>query len=269
MVDARHETAHKPATAARIYDYHLGGTHNFPADRAAAQAITERFPVTPALARLNRAFLRRTLRYLVSAGVRQFLDIGSGIPTEGNVHEVVQDLAAETRVVYVDIDPVAVAESQELLEGNERAIAIRGDVRSPQPILAHPQVRRLLDFDQPIGLLLCAILHFVADDDDAHGAVADLLAALPSGSYLVISHAAPEDPELDDIDVIHDVYKRHTATPVTLRTRSEMARFFTGLDLVEPGLVWLPEWRPDPADPVDFAEDPKRCHGLGAVGRVR
>jgi hypothetical protein len=261
-------TDQKPATAARIYDYHLGGTHNFPADRAAAQAVTERFPLTPAIARTGRAFLRRTVHYLADNGVRQFLDIGSGIPTVGNVHEIAQRIAPESRVVYVDIDPVAVSESLEILDGNANATAIRADARAPQAVLGHPEVRRLLDFDQPVGLLLCAVLHFVPDDAEAREAVGQLLAAVPAGSYLVVSHAGTEDSETaDDVELIRDVYKRQTATPFRMRSRSEITGFFDGLELVEPGVVWSPQWRPEPDDPADFLDDPALSVGLCGVGR--
>jgi SAM-dependent methyltransferase len=262
----------KPATAARIYDYHLGGTHNFPADRAAAQAVTEVYPLVPAMARANRAFLRRAVRYLVGTGIRQFLDVGSGIPTQGNVHEIAQALAPDARVVYVDIDPVAVAEGQEILERNPRATAIRGDLRAPQEILDHPQVRKLLDLDQPTALLLCAVLHFVTDDEVAHTSMARLRAAVPPGSHLVVSHATTmEHLAADDrnIDLVHTVYRRQTATPFTLRSRCQIEAFFAGLEMVEPGLTWVPLWRPDPDDPSEFTDCPTQCCGLAGVGRSR
>ena len=261
-------TEQKPATAARIYDYHLGGTHNFPADRAAAQAVTDRFPLTPAIARTGRAFLRRSVKYLADNGVRQFLDIGSGIPTVGNVHEIAQRVAPQSRVVYVDIDPVAVSESLEILEGNPDATAMRADVRSPRAILDHPQVRRLLDFDAPVAVLLCAVLHFVPEDDEAQETVRELMAAVPSGSYLVISHAGTDDPATDDgVEVIQDVYKRQTATPFAMRTRSAVTGFFDGLELVEPGVVWSPQWRPEPDDPTEFVDSPQLAVGLCGVAR--
>jgi SAM-dependent methyltransferase len=263
--------ARAAATAARIYDYHLGGTHNFPADREAAAVMLRMFPLISKMARTNRAFLRRAVQYVAAdAGIRQFLDIGSGIPTEGNVHEIVQRVAPEAKVVYVDIDPVAVAESLELLEGNDRATAIRADLRQPQEILAHRQVRSMLDFDQPICLLLAAVLHFVPDDDLAHGAVNELRAALAPGSYVVMSHTTADETEYgnDDIDVAHELYRSRTATPVGLRSRSQFARFFSGLDLVEPGVVWSPQWRPAPDDPQDFVENPQHSANLAAVARV-
>ncbi|MEV6375086.1 SAM-dependent methyltransferase [Micromonospora musae] len=270
MVGASDENEAKPATAARIYDYYLGGTHNFPADREAAEAMMRVLPLGPQLARTNRAFLRRAVRHLAESGVRQFLDVGSGIPTVGNVHEIVQQIAPETRVVYVDIDPVAVAESEEILKGNELATAVHGDLRDPASILGHPQVNALLDLDRPVGLLLAAVLHFVPDDDVAYGAVDRLRAALAPGSHLVMSHATTDEVrhDQDELDVAHDIYRRRTTTPLGLRSRSQFERFFAGLELVEPGVVWLPLWRPAPDDPQYFADDPRRSAGLGAVGRV-
>jgi SAM-dependent methyltransferase len=271
VADVANGGGSKPATAARIYDYHLGGTHNFPADREAAKAMAQMFPLAPALARTNRAFLRRAVRHVAGAGVGQFLDIGSGIPTVGNVHEVAEQVMPDARVVYVDIDPVAVSESLEILDGHDRATAIRGDLRDPQAILTHPQVRRLVDANQPVGLLLAAVLHFVPDDTVAYDAVAQLLAALAPGSYLVVSHASADGGDVvpDNVDVAQDLYTRRTATPFHLRTRRQVERFFTGVDLVEPGLVWLPEWRPAPGDPTDFIDDPQGSAGLGGVGRLR
>ncbi|GIF70895.1 SAM-dependent methyltransferase [Asanoa siamensis] len=261
----------KPATAARIYDYHLGGTHNFPADRAAAQAITEMFPFVPLLARNNRAFLGRAVRYLASQGITQFIDVGSGIPTEGNVHEIAQEIVSEARVVYVDIDPIAVSESLDLLAGNDNATAIRADLRDPQAILDNAQLRKIIDFDQPVGLLMVAVLHFVADDADASRSVTELLRPLVPGSHLVISHGSAEGMQRDltNLDSAQDVYKRDTATPFVLRDRAQVGSYFEGLDLVEPGVVWLPEWRPAAGDPQDFTDRPTESGGLCAVGVVR
>jgi SAM-dependent methyltransferase len=263
MTGSTGDTTRKPATAARIYDYYLGGIHNFAADQEAARLLVTQFPCIPAVAKANRAFLRRAVAYLVDAGIRQFLDIGSGIPTEGNVHEIAQQVAPDTRVVYVDIDPMAVAESQDLLAGNESATAIRGDVSDPRGILDHPEVRRLLDPRQPFGLLLVSVLHFVPEDKVAYDAVAELVAALPPGGYLAVSHAASEafDNLFEQAADQTDVYRQQTPTPGTSRTRSEVERFFTGLDLVEPGVVRLAEWRPDPAAPAD---DPQGGRGSWA-----
>jgi len=261
----------KPASTARIYDYFLGGIHNFAADREAANAITSMFPIAPLAAKTNRAFLRRAVRHLTALGIKQFLDIGSGIPTAGNVHEVVQESITDGRVVYVDIDCVAVAESLEILDGNEFATAVRGDVREPQAILDHSKVKAFLDFGQPVGLLLVAVMHFVPDDDEAYGAVGKLLAALAPGSQLVMSHGLqmPVD-KMDQADLLaaHDVYKQRTTSQLKLRTREEFTRFFDGTELVPPGVVWVPRWRPAESDPADFADDPAACAMLAAVGVV-
>jgi S-adenosyl methyltransferase len=260
-------TTQKPATAARIYDYYLGGIHNFPADEEAARVLVTQFPCIPAVARANRAFLCRAVRYLVDAGVRQFLDIGSGIPTAGNVHEIAQAADPGARVVYVDIDPMAVMESLEILDGNESATAVQGDLRDAPAILRHPEVHRLLDFSQPVGLLLVSVLHFVPDDAAAYDAVAQYRAALPSGGYLVLSHASSEAFEhlYQQASDKQDVYRQQTPTPGTSRTRADVERFFTGLELVDPGVVRLGEWRPDPV-----AADPDLTGGDGSwagIGR--
>ena len=261
-------TEAKPATAARMYDYYLGGTHNFPADREAAEGMIAIYPQMLAVARANRAFLGRAVRFAAGQGVRQFLDIGSGIPTQGNVHEVADAVTDGARVVYVDIDPVAVAESLDLLEGNPRATAIHGDLKDPQPILDHPQVQELIDFNQPVALLLASVLHFVPDDF-AFDAVARLVGTLPSGSLLAVSHGlSPEDLATEAEEAAaKGVYQRQTATPLTLRSRAGVALFFEGLDVVDPGLVWLPMWRPEPTDPQDFADDPRGAAMLAGAGR--
>lgn len=263
------------ATVARIYDYFLGGTHNFPADREAAEAMVRMFPLTPALARTNRAFLRRAVRYLAEAGVRQFLDLGSGIPTVRNVHEVADEVDPRSRVVYVDLDPVAVSEGQAILRGNERATAVQGNLLSPQDILDDPQIRQVLDLEQPVALILCAILHFVPDDEVAYDVVRHLLAALAPGSYLVVSHIsmdginADTDPaDVANVDVARDLYRERTAMPFHFRTRAQVEQFFAGLTLVEPGVVWLPQWRPNPDEPGEFADSPINSVGLAGVGRL-
>jgi hypothetical protein len=267
----------KPATAARMYDYYLGGTYNFPADRQAADAIIAMFPYTVLAAQVNRAFLRRAVSSLCEMGVSQFLDIGSGIPTEGNVHEIAQAVNPQARVVYVDIDPVAVAESQEMLERNDLAVAIRGDLRNPRPILDHPQVRKLLDFQQPVALLLVAVLHFLNDDDEARRAVRQLLDALPSGSYLVASHvideSSPDFERIEDLKRVHDVYKRQTSTALRMRTRAELSEFFEGLELVDPGVVWVWDWRPPPGEELPVAVSQVRPETIkggiaGGIGRI-
>ncbi|HEY7223995.1 MAG TPA: SAM-dependent methyltransferase [Micromonosporaceae bacterium] len=259
----------KPATAARIYDYHLGGIHNFPADREVAEKMVKMFPQVPAITRAGRAYLRRVVAYLVAQGIRQFLDIGSGIPTQGNVHEVAQALAPDSRVVYLDIDPVAVSESIDILDGNPTATALWGDLRDPQAILDNPQVRELIDFSQPLGLLLVAVLHFVPDDEQADDVVARLTSALAPGSYVAITHVTLDDQDLDEGHVAQtkDLYQQRTATPLGLRTREQVAGFFQGLELVEPGLTWAPAWRPDPDEPGEFADNPAASVILAGVAR--
>jgi len=267
--------AQKPATAARIYDYYIGGTHNFPADRAAAEAAIAHVPLIRPAARANRAFLRRAVRHAAEAGIRQFLDIGSGIPTEGNVHEIAQDVAPEARVVYVDIDSVAVAEGLEILEGNPHATSIRGNLLDTAAILAHPSVAELIDFDQPVAIILCAVLHFVPDDEAAHRAVSELVAATCAGSRLILSHGTLPDETIDQQEkaefaaadkLITGMYTRQTTTPVRMRERSDIETFFEGYDLVEPGIVFVPEWHPRPDDVDEFAGEPHQSAILAGVG---
>jgi hypothetical protein len=260
----------KPATAARMYDYYLGGIHNFPADREAAKAVMERTPRLRTIARDNRAFLARAVRYLTSVGVHQFLDIGSGIPTEGNVHEIAQAAVPDARVVYVDIDPDAVSESLALLDGNQYATAIRANVREPQAILDHPQVRKLLDFDQPIAVLMVAVLHFVADTDEVCDIVTTFRPVLAPGSHLVIAHATIDELVFDERlwQKTQTEYRQHTSTPLIPRKKSDVARFFDGFEMVEPGLVWLNEWRPDPDMVDEFKDEPEHSSFYVGVGRL-
>jgi SAM-dependent methyltransferase len=256
-------------TAARIYDYMLGGSHHFAADRAAAQVLIDTVPDVRRMARANRAFLARAVRYLIDAGVRQFLDIGSGIPTVGNVHQIAQDAAPDTRVVYVDIDPIAVLHSRALLDGNQRATAILADLRQPDQLLAlleQPEQRAVLDLTQPVALLLASVLHFVPDDDQAYPAVQALTGALPAGSYLVISHAATEGWDEHATGAAQDVYRK-TTTPGGPRARAQIERFFDGLELVEPGLVWVSTWRPEEHHDDPFIDQPQRSGMLAGVGR--
>jgi SAM-dependent methyltransferase len=258
--------ATQEASIARVYDYWLGGTHNFQADRDAARAIIALEPNARAIARANRDFLGRVVRFVAGAGVRQFLDIGSGIPTEGNVHEVAQQVDPDARVVYVDIDPVAVAHSRALLRGRPGTEVIQADVREPEKILANPEVRRLIDFSQPVGLLLVAVLHFITDDENPWQIVGALRDALVPGSYLAVSHAAREGrPAV--VAAAQQTYNSKVAARLAMRSRAEVARFFEGFDLLEPGVVFLPEWRP--VSPGDVPEDPSALWGLVAVGRRR
>ena len=252
-------------SAARVYDYYLGGSHNLEVDRRMAREAISLWPDLPAIMQSNRAFLRRSVRYLAGQGLTQFLDIGSGIPTVGNVHEVAQQADPRARVVYVDVDPVAVAHSSAILAGDERTAVVHADLREPETFLEDPTVRALLDLDQPIAVLMVAVLHFVGDKDDPFGAVARVRDRLAPGSHLVMSHASAEGrPEAA---ASHRKLYSRTPTPMTMRCRDEIAQFFDGFDLVDPGLVWLPLWRPD--NPGAAVERPERTTGFAGVGRRR
>ncbi|MGW3990895.1 SAM-dependent methyltransferase [Streptomyces sp. NPDC004830] len=253
-------------SVSRMYDYYLGGSHNFEVDREAARRAMEFMPGLPKIMQANRAFMRRAVRHAAAEGIGQFLDIGSGIPTFGNVHEVAQAARPGARVVYVDHDPVAVAHSQAVLEGNEDAGVVAADLLKPQEILRSTEVERLIDLNRPVALLLVAILHFVEDEDDPYGAVRELTEALAPGSMLVLTHASYEGVPLPPeraggaVDVYEDI-----RNPLIMRSREEIARFFEGYDMVEPGLVAMPRWRPDTA-PED--EDPYAFSGFAGVGRT-
>ncbi|MET8572401.1 SAM-dependent methyltransferase [Streptomyces sp. NPDC004783] len=253
-------------SVARIYDFYLGGSHNFEADREAARRAMEFMPGLPKIMQANRAFMRRAVRFAVDEGIDQFLDIGSGIPTFGNVHEVARAARPGSRVVYVDHDPVAVAHGQAVLEGDEDADVVAADLLKPREILDSPQVERLIDLNRPVALLLVAVLHFVEDADDPHAALAELRDALAPGSLLVLTHASyegvplPAERARGAVDVYRDI-----RNPLIMRSREEIARFFEGYDMVEPGLVPMPRWRPETA-PED--EDPYAFSGFAGVGRT-
>ncbi|MFI2643951.1 SAM-dependent methyltransferase [Streptomyces sp. NPDC018610] len=253
-------------SVARIYDYYLGGSHNFEVDREAARKAMEFMPGLPKIMQANRAFMRRAVRFALDEGVTQFLDIGSGIPTFGNVHEVARAAHPGSRVVYVDHDPVAVTHSQAVLAGDDDSDVVAADLRKPREILESPRLRALIDLNRPVALLLVAILHFVEDMDDPYAVVAELRDALAPGSLLVLTHASyegiPLPPERSEGAV--DVYK-DIRNPLIMRSREEIARFFEGYDMVEPGLVPMPLWRPETA-PED--EDPFAFSGFAGVGRT-
>ncbi|MFI1164573.1 SAM-dependent methyltransferase [Streptomyces sp. NPDC020801] len=253
-------------SVARIYDYYLGGSHNFEVDREAARRAMEFMPGLPKIMQANRAFMRRAVRFALDQGITQFLDIGSGIPTFGNVHEVAQAAHPGARVVYVDHDPVAVTHSQAVLAGNAGTEVVAADLRKPQEILTSSGVERLMDRNRPVALLLVAILHFVEDADDPYAAVAELRDALAPGSLLVLTHASYEGIPLAQArsEGAVDVYK-DIRNPLIMRSREEIARFFEGYDMVEPGLVPMPLWRPETA-PED--EDPYAFSGFAGVGRT-
>ncbi|MEV5200790.1 SAM-dependent methyltransferase [Streptomyces sp. NPDC053720] len=254
-------------SVSRMYDFYLGGSHNFEVDREAARKAMEFMPGLPKVMQANRAFMRRAVRYAVSQGISQFLDIGSGIPTFGNVHEVAQAADPEARVAYVDHDPVAVAHSRAVLEGNGRAVIAAADLRHPQEIVKSPEITGLLDLDRPVALLLVAVLHFIEDSDDPQSAVAELREALAPGSIVVMTHASYEGIPLtrEEAGGTVEVYK-NIRNPLVMRSRTEIARFFEGYEMVEPGLVSMPHWRPD-APVVTEQEDPFAFSGFAGVGR--
>jgi S-adenosyl methyltransferase len=250
-------------SVARIYDYLLGGGHNFAVDRAAGDEFMKVLPEVRDAARINRAFLRRAVMFLASQGIDQFLDIGSGIPTVGNVHEIAQQANPDARVVYVDNDPIAVTHSQLMLRGNERAVAIQADLREPSSILRHPKVLRLLDLSRPVGLLMVAVYHFVDPEESSEEILVSYRDALARGSWLVLTMLAT-DVSPDTMAAIVDVAKR-AATPLYPRTVGQIKELFGGWDLTEPGLVPTPLWRPENPDELD--EDIERFEVFAGVAR--
>jgi SAM-dependent methyltransferase len=248
---------------ARVYDYLLGGSHNFAADRAAARGFLTRWPDAQLTMLANRAFLGRAVRYLAAeAGIGQFLDIGSGIPTMGNVHEIAQQAAPGSRVVYVDNDPVAVLHSQAILARNDQVAAIQADLRQPRQILDHPELRGLLDLSRPVALLLVAVLHFLPDADGPAGLVAELCDALAPGSHIVISHGTTDSQPAHVAEAMRQ-YAQTTA-PFRPRSHAEVLAFFDGFTLIPPGLVPVPRWRP--AQPPDDAGQPEPIAAYGGAG---
>ncbi|QSB13049.1 SAM-dependent methyltransferase [Natronosporangium hydrolyticum] len=230
-----HTSIPERPTSAGMYDYYLGGAAHTPIDRAAAEQIVQLIPAVQDGAWANRGFLQRAVRRLASEyGIRQFLDLGSGLPTQRNTHDVVAESVPDGRVVYVDVDPAVVAQAADLLDGVPTATAVQADVRDPAAILDHPETRRLIDFSQPVGVLLVAVLHFVDDDDDPWGLVARYLAAVPAGSYLALSHSAVGDRLSDQVRDLSEQVYRNTAHPPTDRSKTEIEQFFRGLALVPP-----------------------------------
>jgi hypothetical protein len=252
------------ANTARVYDYWLGGSHNFLADQDLGRAISAVDPIVREGARANRAFLGRAVRFLAAAGISQFLDIGSGIPTQGNVHEIAQQANPAARVAYADIDPVAVAHSKAILAGNDNAAVLEADLRYPARILGHDTTRRLIDFSQPTGLLLVAVLHFIADADDPWQIVATLRDALAPGSYLVLGQGTSADKPVV-ARAFEKVYNSSATASIHMRSRAGILRFFDRLDLVDPGLVYVSQWRPD--SPGDVPADPSQYANLVGVAR--
>lgn len=246
---------------ARMYDYVLGGSHNFAVDRELCAQAMQLMPDLVPHVHGSRAFLRRAVGFCVEAGLRQFLDLGSGIPTRGNVHEIVQRTAPDARVMYIDIDPVAVVHSREILAGDDRARVLQADLRQPEQILAHPDVRGMLDFDRPIAVLMVGVLHFIMEEPT--GIVAAFQDAVVPGSYLAMTHLTPETRPAKMAEAMK--MSQRGGLDAMPRSRAEVERLVAGFELVEPGLVWAHEWHPDP--PHGQAGDLDQPFILGCVGR--
>ena len=231
-------------SAARVYDYLLGGAHNFAADRAVGEKVLQALPNGRHIASSNRAFLRRAVLYMIEQGITQFLDLGSGIPTVGNVHEVAQEANPMCRVVYVDNDEVAVAHSQLILEGNENATVVAADLCQPATVLGEPAVKQLLDFSTPIGLLMVAVFHFVPDEKDPLSILGGYRDALPASSLLALSHLTADQMPVGMAAVVEAM--RNSRNPMYFRSYDAVLAMFDGFELVEPGVVDAPEWQREP-----------------------
>ncbi|GII93444.1 SAM-dependent methyltransferase [Sinosporangium siamense] len=255
------------AHSARVYDYWLGGKDNFAADRALGDAMVQAIPTLPVMARANRDLLGRAVRYLTQkAGIRQFLDIGTGIPTAGNIHDVSQSIAPESRVLYVDHDPIVLAHARALMASRPegRTEFIMADLREPEAILAHPTLEKILDLDRPVALMLVAILMYFDNEDDPYTLVRTLLDALPSGSYLTITHPTADfDPESTGAAVAAATQAGIKLVP---RTKAEVEKFFAGLEVVSPGVVPVLSWHPGEANEWP-ADDPNSVWYYAGVAR--
>jgi hypothetical protein len=241
-----------------MYDYYLGGDSHTPQDAEAAKYIVQLVPAVADGALANRGFLQRAVRKMATEwGVRQFVDIGSGLPTQRNTHDVITETIGEGRLIYVDLDPSVVTRSREILSGIDWATAIEGDIRQPGAILAHPETQRVIDFTEPVGLLMVAVLHFIPDDDDPWGLVERYLAAVPSGSYLALTHGTLPPHISDETRRLGNQIYTHTASPPTDRSRTEIERFFDGLEFMapyeggEPGLAFIGLWGAEDPDDAD------------------
>ncbi len=250
-------------SAARIYDYYLGGYHNFEVDRKIGDMMLAIAPDLRLHSLMNRAFLQRVVTMMVEEGIDQFLDLGSGIPTVGNVHEAARALNPETHVVYVDSDAVAVTHGKAMLANDPRATIIRADILEHESILAHPDVVALLDFDRPLGLLLVATLPLIVDDEDASRVVRTFGEVLVPGSLMAISHSAAE-ATIPGIEKLQELFGQ--ASAAVSRYGDQILRYFDGFELVEPGLVPTPQWRPESPDDL-LVSEPERVYFVAGVGR--
>jgi hypothetical protein len=253
-------------SAARMYDYYLGGKDNFASDREAAENFIKIVPGIQTMARDNRAFLSRALTEIAGRGVRQFLDIGSGLPTQENAHQVVHRTTPDAAVVYVDNDPIVLAHGRALLEDNPHTVVVQADMREPKALLDHPEIRAKIDFDQPVAVILLAILHFIPDDADAAAIITAVRERLVPGSYLVISHAYAGELPAEVRSQMTGVYRSTTAGSVTMRTPAHLAAYTEGLEVLDPGIVLLQAWRPEFEEDAEF--DLSQPGGLAVVAKV-
>ena len=254
-------------SVARGYDFYLGGSHNFESDREFVQKVLAVLPDLPKILRENRDYLQHVVRHLSTAGIDQFLDLGSGIPTVGNVHEVAQQVNPQARVVYVDNDPIAVTHSRRLLTDDDQTTVVDADIRNPDGVLADPAVHTHLNLDRPVAVLLVAVLHFIADDEHPAAFISDYMHAVGSGSYLVISHGSTDGQPVAAAGS-QEIFNRPgsgSPGPMRLRSREEITALFGDLTIIEPGVVRTPQWRPDA--PGDVPTDIETYPGFAGVGR--
>lgn len=248
---------------ARMYDYALGGGHNFEVDRELADRVFAIMPSGPHVARTNRGFLRQAVRYCLDQGITQFLDLGSGIPSAGNVHEIALEANPRNRVVYVDNEAVAVAHTRQILSDEPHATIVQADLRTPRDVLGAEQTRRLIDFDQPVAVLMVAVLHYVSVEDGIDDIMRVYLDQFVSGSHLAISHTTA-DNQPESSEGLRELSSEST-TPITHRSRDKVAALFDPWELVEPGVVWTPQWHPNPDDAID--PHPERSETWAGVAR--
>jgi hypothetical protein len=253
-------------SSARVYDFLLGGTSHGAVDRHLGRELVAAEPLVVPIVRENRSFLRRAVTFLGRTGIDQFLDLGSGIPTMGNTHEVVRRVVPDARVAYVDVDPVAVAHGELLLGRTAGVTVSRGDLRGPDDVLGAPAVGEVLDLDRPVGLLMFSVLQHVPDDAEARAVVAEYLAHLVPGSALAVSHLSGDDPRVD-VEALRRLSSAYPRGPITPRSADELARIVAGVELVAPGLVFAAQWRPEPRRPADRNGEPC-CGHRAAVGFV-
>ncbi len=250
---------------ARVYDYYLGGACNLESDRRFASEILASFPEARDFALHNRRYQHRAVRYVSQLGVRQFLDLGSGIPTVGPTHEIARGINPDARVAYVDIESVAIQHSKLLLDGDEHAAILQADLREPETVLEAPEIRSVLDYSQPVAVMILAMLHFLSDTEDPAAIIARYLDALAPGSYLIVSHATTEGPVGDRVAAAAEQYAE-TTLPGHMRSREQFAAMLRPVEIIEPGIVWTPQWRPEAPEQ---AVNPERSVAYAAVGVKR